>query len=548
MNKLKLLVIMTMIGLVISGCSADEEKISTKDKEKITINSNYINLTMVKPETINPITNKDKSVGYILNLIYDGLFTVDENYNVTPQLVKEYGISQDGMSIGIKLNDAKWHNDKPVTSYDVKYTVDLIRSNSNSPYNVLVSNISSISIKSNKEFTINFKDKYAFSIDTLIFPIVSKDTLGSLSKNNINQEKYNLIGNGAYKIEKYGIREGMILSVNKNYYKELPSYSKDIKVRIVPDEESQVSIVMALDSDISSISLSDLSKFNQEKQFNLTKYEGRNYESILFNYNNVIFKDINFRKAIAHAINKTRILEEGYIRDAKIINFPLNSKSKYYNEDVKQLEYNRDKAKEYLSKINVETIKDVNSEKYKNNKNKTKENNNKTKENNKEKDKNEILKELINSLDLKIVVSKTNNERVKTAHFIREDLKSIGIKSKVVELEGKELNKAIDNKEYDIAIVGWELSNIPDATSIIRASGYTDEKLERYITSLINSTSESQTKDIYKSLQKYVNDNVLFMSLVIRDGYIVTNNRLEGKIFPNEFDVYEGITNLNIKK
>ena len=544
MKKLKLLVIMTMIGLVISGCSANEEKISTKDVKKSNINSNYINLTMVKPETINPITNKDKSVGYILNLIYDGLFTIDENYNVIPQLVKEYGISQDGMSIDITLNDAKWHNDKPVTSYDVKYTVDLIQKSSDSPYNVLVSNISSIYIKNNKEFTINFKGKYAFSIDTLIFPIVSQEALESSSKNNINQEKYNLIGNGAYKIEKYGIREGMILSVNKNYYKELPSYSKDIKVGIVPDEEAQVSMVMALDSDINNISLNDLSKFNHEKQFNLTKYEGRDYESLLFNYNNSIFKDINFRKAIAHAINKTRILEEGYIGDAKLINFPLNSKSKYYNEDVKQLEYNKEKAKEYLAKINLEISNDINNEQNKNNKNNKKEN----EENNKEKDKNEVLKELINSLDLKIVVSKSNNERIKAAHLIKEDLKSIGIKSTIAELEGEELNKAIDNKEYDIAIVGWELSSVPDATSIIQASGYTDEKLEGYITSLINSTSQAQTKEIYKSLQKYINNNVLFMSLVIRDDYIVTNNRLEGKILPNDFDVYEGITNLNIKK
>ena len=544
MKKLKLLVIMTMIGLVISGCSANEEKISTKDVKKSNINSNYINLTMVKPETINPITNKDKSVGYILNLIYDGLFTIDENYNVIPQLVKEYGISQDGMSIDITLNDAKWHNDKPVTSYDVKYTVDLIQKSSDSPYNVLVSNISSIYIKNNKEFTINFKGKYAFSIDTLIFPIVSQEALESSSKNNINQEKYNLIGNGAYKIEKYGIREGMILSVNKNYYKELPSYSKDIKVGIVPDEEAQVSMVMALDSDINNISLNDLSKFNHEKQFNLTKYEGRDYESLLFNYNNSIFKDINFRKAIAHAINKTRILEEGYIGDAKLINFPLNSKSKYYNEDVKQLEYNKEKAKEYLAKINLEISNDINNEQNKNNKNNKKEN----EENNKEKGKNEVLKELINSLDLKIVVSKSNNERIKAAHLIKEDLKSIGIKSTIAELEGEELNKAIDNKEYDIAIVGWELSSVPDATSIIQASGYTDEKLEGYITSLINSTSQAQTKEIYKSLQKYINNNVLFMSLVIRDDYIVTNNRLEGKILPNDFDVYEGITNLNIKK
>ncbi len=47
-----------------------------------------------------------------MNLVYDSLFTIDENYNVIPQLVKEYNIAQDGMSIDIKLKDAKWHDGK----------------------------------------------------------------------------------------------------------------------------------------------------------------------------------------------------------------------------------------------------------------------------------------------------------------------------------------------------------------------------------------------------------------------------------------------------
>ncbi len=540
MKKLKLLSLVAMIILVVSGCTSKEEDSTNNESAKKFANSDYINLTMVQPSTINPITNKDKSVGYILNLIYDGLFTIDENYNVVPQLVKEYGISQDGMSIDIKLNDAKWHNGKQLTSNDVRFTIDLIQKNSDSPYYALAENISSVSIKSSNEFTINFKSKYAFSIDTLIFPIVSSEILGDSSKSNINDEKKNLIGNGAYKIDKYGARDGMFLSINKDYYKELPSYSKDIKVGIVPDEEAQVSMVMALGSDINNISLNDLSKFNHEKQFNLTKYEGRDYEALLFNYNNAIFKDINFRKALAYAIDKNKILEEGYIGDAKLINFPLNSKSKYYSEDIKQLEYNKEKAKEHLSKVKTISIVD-------NNKNSKKTDNNKQ-NNSVEKDKNQELKELINSLNLKIVVSKNNSERLKAAHLISEDLKSIGIKSTVVSLEGDDLDKAINSKEYDIALVGWELSSIPDVRDIIQASGYADEKLENYISSLVNATTQSQIKDIYKSIQKYVNNNVLFMSLVIRDDYIVTNNRLEGKISPNDFDVYEGIINLNIKK
>ena len=38
------------------------------------------------------------------------------------------------------------------------------------------------------------------------------------------------------------------------------------------------------------------------------------------------------------------------------------------------------------------------------------------------------------------------------------------------------------------------------------------------------------------------------MSLVITDDYIASNRRIEGRISPNSFNIYEGITNLNISK
>src|SRR5699024_9562063 len=203
----------------------------------------------------------------------------------------------------IKLKDIKWHDGTILTSNDVKFTIDLINQNIDSPYSELVDNISSISIINDKEFSISFKEKYAFSIDTLIFPIVSEKHLDS---NNINNYKNNLIGNGAYKIKTYEERKNLSLIINDSYYDELPSTAKNINVEIVPDEEAQVSMVISLDSDIAKISLDDLSKF-YEKEFKTTTYEGRDYECLLFNYNNEIFKDINFRKAVISSINKNQI-------------------------------------------------------------------------------------------------------------------------------------------------------------------------------------------------------------------------------------------------
>nr|WP_317331223.1 ABC transporter substrate-binding protein [uncultured Romboutsia sp.] len=559
MNKIKIMTIILVMVASLVGCSEEEQSGEILENKPSAITSKTINLTMMQPETINPITNKNKSVGYIMNLIYDSLFTIDENYDTVPQLVEAYNIANGGMAINIKLKDIKWHDGTILTSGDVKFTVDLIKQNIDSPYNVLIENISSISIINDKEFSINFKNKYAFSIDTLIFPIVSEKQLEN--SKNINNYKNNLVGNGAYKIKNYEERKNISLIINDGYYDQLPSTAKNIDVEIVPDEEAQVSMVISLDSDIAKISLDDLSKFH-EKEFKTTTYESRDYECLLFNYDNEFFKDINFRKAITSSINKKKILEEGYINNATLINFPLNSKSKYYDKDIKTLEYSKENAKKYLSEVTLEANENINNtaENTNDNKNTSQDVNksnletNNKKDNtvnnvtNTEDDKKKEIKEQISKLNLKIIVNKDNSERIKSAYIISDNLKDIGIKNTIEELSSEDMSKALNEKNYDLALVGWELSLVPDSTNILESIGYEDEKLTNYINSLKNATTESQISDIYKSIQKYVNENALFMSLVIRDDYIVSNKRIEGKISPNSFDIYEGITNLDIAK
>ena len=562
MKKIKILAIAMAVVFSIVGCSKDEKKDENNGKyENAANDSKYIHLSMINPKTINPINNTDQSVGYVMDLVYDSLFTIDSNYNAVPQLVERYTILGDGKSMEVKLKDAKWHNGNPITSSDVAFTVNSINSSQTSPYKALIGNISDISVIDSKNFRINFKSPSAFSIDTLIFPIVSKDALSGLSSKDLDEYKNNMVGSGPYKISKYDQRSNMILTLNEDYFDKdkIKGVKKEINVMMVPDAEAQVSMTLALSSDITKVGLSDLSQF-QKNQFKITNYEGRGYEYIVFNYNKPIMKDLNFRKAIAHAINRKQIVDEGYLGKVAMVNFPLHSKSKYYDESIKALDYNMDKAKKDLTKIDIdkinnsatnnETKKEESSEKQDKKQDKKQQKTEETKETKEEKDaknKNNI-KDEIKRLDLKILVNKENSERGKEAYVIKENLNEIGIKSTISELEGTALSEALDKKDYDLALIGWEMSPIPDATDIINYSGYSDEKLTGYLNSLKNSTNVNNTKDIYKSIQKYTRDNVPFISIGISDDYLVTNKRIEGDLKPNDFDIYEGIYHLHLEK
>ena len=555
-NKLiKLLVIVLTIVLGTVGCTKENKDSNEEINEYNIQESDYIHLTMLFPTTINPILNRDKSVGYIMNLIYDGLFEIDENYNVEPILVEKYTKSSDGKSINIKLkSDAIWHNNKEVTSSDVSFTVDLIKKTKDSPYVDLVENIKSIDISDSKNFTINLNENDPFIIDKLTFPVVSKDILGNLKTDEVSQYKYNLIGNGPYKIKKYEDRKYIILERNEEYFGDSPENRKEIFVKMVPDKESQTEMVLALDSDIASISLSELSKFEDKKEFNITKYEGRDYEMVIFNYNNEFLNNVNFRKAIISSINKEKLLKEAYVDNATLSHFPLNTTSKYYNKDIESLEYDKEKAIEYLAKA----LKSVNESSESKKQAEVSEQNSEDlqgiiEDNSKDTSSNsqlskEEMKEILNQIELNIVVSAENDERIKVANIIKQDLASIGIKSVIKELNEKDLTTALNSKEYDLAVVGYSLSSVPDARSIIEACNIKDNKLSTYIKLLENSKSEDETKKIYNQIQEYIVEKGSFISLGILDNFIVSNKRLEGTIYPNDFDIYKGISNLQMSK
>ena len=596
--KLISLLLATMV--FVTGCKSDTD-VKSNEVKTSKKTSEYINLTMIRASTINPILNTDKSVSYVLDLVYDSLFELDENYNIQPKLVESYSISSNNKKIDITLKDnIKWHDGESLTAKDVKYTYELINENKDSAYNSLVSNISGITVHGSKKLTINFKDSYAFSLETLIFPIVSKDKLDGLKTDELKLAKNNLVGSGAYKIKKYEDRDYMILELNSDYYDlNKDNNKKEVYVKMVPDTESQTEMVLSLDSDISKVTLGSISKFTDNDNFVINKYQGRNYDYVLFNYDNKYLNNLDIRKAISFAVDRKSIIKDAYSDRAKLSNFPLNSTSEYYDSDLKPLSYNTENAQNYLKKAvlsldntdnNTASSKsndtnsadstdnnknDVNStentksedtnkvasdgniknnteQTSNNSEDTTAKNNTSTDKTNKQEKRtfkdvtHSEVKEMLKDITFKIIVNKNNTERVKAANIISNNLEAIGIKTEIKDLTEDDMQKALKEKDYDLALIGCELPAVSDATYVLNKLGYSDKKLDKYITQLQNATSEEEIKSIYKTIQKYVKEKAIFISFGILNDYVVLNGRLKGELNSNDFDVYSGIDKIKM--
>ena len=64
---------------------------------------------------------------YVLRYLYENLLDYDENMNIVPVLAESYEVSDDRINITVKLKDnLVWDDGTPITSNDVKFTIDKI--------------------------------------------------------------------------------------------------------------------------------------------------------------------------------------------------------------------------------------------------------------------------------------------------------------------------------------------------------------------------------------------------------------------------------------
>lgn len=73
--------------------------------------------------TLDPALNTEVVNNYVINHIYVGLFTTDENNVAQKELCKDYTVSEDGLTYTFTLNDNfVWSDGTPITSNDVVYS------------------------------------------------------------------------------------------------------------------------------------------------------------------------------------------------------------------------------------------------------------------------------------------------------------------------------------------------------------------------------------------------------------------------------------------
>jgi peptide/nickel transport system substrate-binding protein len=138
-----------------------------------------------------------------------------------------------------------------------------------------------------------------------------------------------------------------------------------------------------------------------------------------------------------------------------------------------------------------------------------------------------------------LITNQGNEQRLKAAQIIKEDLKAVGVEMHIKALEWQAmLHQFIDKKKFEAIIIGWSLSRDPDLYDIWHSSktregefnfvSYKNEEVDRLLVEGRTTCDYEKRKAIYQRIHAILAEEQPYTFLFVPDSLPVLHKRFKG--------------------
>ena len=268
-------------------------------------------------DTFDPYTCTTEINRVIMPLIYDGLFSLDENYNYSNALCEEI-TTEDNQMFRITLREAYFSDGSLVTASDVVYSINAAR-------------------ESSSRFSSRLSGIIACYISEGFVCIETSSAnprLPALLDIPICKENNRSIGCGAYVMSN---NDGEItLEVNTNWWQGLDMPYSTIYLR---GYDNMMDLINAFNSKEIDLVTTDLTSSNApgySGDFDTWKVNSPTMVYLAFNTEQPVFSVASARQIIARGIDRESLVSNIYGTHATPVSIPFPPYSPYYDESLNQ--------------------------------------------------------------------------------------------------------------------------------------------------------------------------------------------------------------------
>lgn len=425
---MKRLLCLGLCLILLTGCSANSKNPYVPTGNGLTpdtpaepqgsgITEQVMSLAYYPDRSLSPYQSTDTTNRTLFSLIYQSLFSVDENYIANPILCKNYTVSRDMKTYTFYLENASFSDGQPVTAADV--VASLKTASTSAYYGGRFAYVESFSVTDDEAVEIQLSTPYEDLPILLDVPIVPKKQVG--------QERP--LGSGPYIYEEF---DGALRLRRRTdwWCKALLPVTAQIISLVVGESPSQLrdsfefSGLGMVVTDPGTESYVDF-----HSDYELWDCETGIFVYLACNKKSPLFKDEDFRRMLTYAVDRDHLAETYYRGFADSAYLPASPRSPYYSTAlIKDMGYAPEKFADALSAVEAEKT-------------------------------------------IVLLVNKDDGVRLRVARYIANGLTQCGLKVTMSELATAKYVSALENGEYDLYLGQTKLSANMDLTAFYQKGG-----------------------------------------------------------------------------
>ena len=293
------------------------------------------------PTNLDPRVGLDAYSERIDNLIFDDLLSRGDDLNVAPGLAERWEIPDPLTYVFHLHHGVKFHDGRPLTSRDVKWTFDsLLQGKVRSPKTAAYRFVDHIDAPD--DFTVIFRMKEP---DAALLWNISDGAIGVVPHGSGDEISRSPMGSGPFKFVSAETDKEVVIERNDSYWGERAKLAR-VRFAVVPDATTQALELRKGSADITINSLTPdiVLTLERDPVLLVERAPGTEIQYLGFNLRDPILKDVRVRQAIAYALDRRPLIEYLWRGQAQPARSVLPPQSWAYNGNVPLYDHDPGKA------------------------------------------------------------------------------------------------------------------------------------------------------------------------------------------------------------
>lgn len=492
-RKISLLICFALIISLMAGCGSDKDPYeptgdglgSVDAPQSAKPQDQSLTLTYYREMTLNPLECTDYTNRVLISLLYQGLFTVDREYQVTPVLCKNYRISADNKTYVFYLENATFSDGSALTVQDA--VASLQAAKESLYYGGRFFHITEIAESEDGGVLVRTDTPFENLPLLLDIPIIRQSQL----------ENMRPVGTGPYyldesaeiarlrRVQNWWCKASMVITAPSITLLEAESNNQ---IR----DNFQFGGVDVVCADPGSDRFADY-----RCDYELWSCENAMFLYLACSADSEVFDNQALRTALTFAIDRDRLASEYYRGYAQGVSLPTSPQSPYYNQSLA--------AKYSYDSVRFATVVQ---------------------------EQNMVGKEVV------LLVNSGDSLRLRVAQAIADMMTEGGLKVTLSKLSGSKYTYAVQTRQYDLYLGQTILSPNMDLSAFFHTYGALSYGGINNVTAYSLCLESLANYGNYYTLYKYIMENGLLCPVLMRSYAVFATRGIVTDLAPARDNVF----------